>query len=100
MKSLDPPPFAVCTHFVYTTPMTATRIGVRELRANLSGLLRKARHGERFIVMSRNVVVAEIHPPAADPPKRRVPGALKGQIWMADDFDELPQDILDAMEGD
>lgn len=77
-----------------------TRIGVRELRANLSGLLRKARHGESFIVMSRDVVVAEIHPPAPDPPKHRVSGALKGKIWMADDFDETPQDIIDAMEGD
>ncbi|MCA1654722.1 MAG: type II toxin-antitoxin system Phd/YefM family antitoxin [Sphingomicrobium sp.] len=76
-----------------------TRIGVRELRANLSGLLRKARQGETFIVMSRDEVVAEIHPPAREARKPRVPGALKGQIWIADDFDEWPEDILDAMEG-
>lgn len=77
-----------------------TRIGVRELRANLSGFLRKARNGESFVVMSRDEIVAEIHPPAPEPPKRRISGALKGQIWMADDFDETPQDIIDAMEAD
>ncbi|WP_394998849.1 type II toxin-antitoxin system Phd/YefM family antitoxin [Sphingomonas sp.] len=76
-----------------------TRIGVRELRANLSGLLRKARNGESFIVMSRDVVVAQINPPTPDPAKRRVAGALKGQIWIADDFDSWPDDFLDAMEG-
>ena len=76
-----------------------TRIGVRELRANLAGLLRKARHGETFIVMSRDQIVAEIHPPAPEPRPPRVPGALKGQIWIANDFGELPEDILDAMEG-
>jgi len=77
-----------------------TRIGVRELRANLSGLLRKARNGESFVVMSRDEIVAEIHPPAPEPPKRRTLGALKGQIWMADDFDETPQDIIDSIEAD
>jgi len=40
------------------------RVGVRELRANLSGLLRQARQGTSFLVMSRNEVIAEIRPPA------------------------------------
>lgn len=77
-----------------------TRIGVRELRANLSGLLSKARQGGSFIVMSRDVVVAQIIPPSPEPVQRRVLGALKGQIWIAEDFDSWPDDSLDAMEGD
>lgn len=77
-----------------------TSIGVRELRANLSGLLRKARQGESFIIMSRDTVVAQITPPPTEQSKRRVLGALKGRIWIADDFDTWPDDILDAMEGD
>jgi hypothetical protein len=49
--------------------------------------------------MSRNEVVAEIRPPSpsASPPRR--PGALEGRIRIADDFDRLPSDLLDAMEG-
>ena len=27
------------------------------------------------------------------------PGALKGKIWVADDFDETPDWLLDAFEG-
>jgi hypothetical protein len=29
----------------------------------------------------------------------RQPGALRGQIRLAADFDTLPDDVLDAMEG-
>lgn len=41
----------------------------------------------------------------AEPPaKPKLPprkfGAMKGEIWMADDFDEWPEDMLKAMEGD
>jgi antitoxin (DNA-binding transcriptional repressor) of toxin-antitoxin stability system len=75
------------------------RVGVRELRANLSGLLRQARQGTSFLVMSRNEVIAEIRPPSGAERPRRVPGMLKGRIRMAADFDVLPDDVLSAMEG-
>jgi antitoxin (DNA-binding transcriptional repressor) of toxin-antitoxin stability system len=75
------------------------RVGVRELRANLSGLLRQARQGTSFLVMSRNEVIAEIRPPSGTERPRRVPGMLKGKIRMAEDFDLLPDDVLSAMEG-
>jgi antitoxin (DNA-binding transcriptional repressor) of toxin-antitoxin stability system len=75
------------------------RVGVRELRANLSGLLRQARQGASFLVMSRNEVIAEIRPPSGIERPRRVPGLLKGKIRMAEDFDVLPDDVLSAMEG-
>ena len=75
------------------------RVGVRELRANLSSLLRQARHGTSFLVLSHNEVVAEIRPPSKSVSPRRRPGALEGKIHMADDFDALPSDVLDAMEG-
>lgn len=75
------------------------RVGVRELRSNLSSLLRQARHGRSFLIMSRNEVVAEIRPPSKWLSPRRQSGALKGRIRMMDDFDALPPDVLDAMEG-
>jgi prevent-host-death family protein len=75
------------------------RVAVRELRANLSALLRRARQGTPVIVMSRGQVVAEIHPPAGQVRPQRRLGALKGRIQMAPDFDELPPDMLDALEN-
>jgi hypothetical protein len=32
--------------------------------------------------------------------KPRKPGALRGKIWIADDFDEWPEGFIDAMYGD
>ena len=75
------------------------RIGVRELRANLSRLLRQARQGTSFLVMSHNRVIAEIRPPSGSERSFRIPGMLKGKIRMAEHFDLLPDDILSALEG-
>ena len=38
--------------------------------------------------------------PLARPNKPRQPGFLKGKIWIADDFDEWPEDILASFEAD
>jgi hypothetical protein len=36
----------------------------------------------------------------ADQPNSRRPlGLLKGKIWMAEDFDEMPDDLIALMEG-
>ena len=75
------------------------RVGVRELRANLSALLWQVRQGASILVMSRNEVIAEIWPPSGIERPRRVPGLLRGKIRMAEDFDVLPDGVLSAMEG-
>ncbi len=74
------------------------RLGVREFRSNMAGYLRQARHGSTFVIMAHDEVLAEIHPPSKTAQPRR-PGALRGRIRMADDFDALPPDLLDALEG-
>lgn len=76
------------------------RVGVREFRANLTGFLRQARQGRSFLVMSRDQALAEIGPPphATQPPRR--PGALRGRIAIAPDFDALSSDMLAAIEGE
>ncbi len=78
---------------------TPKRIGVREFRANLPGLLRQARQGATFLITSHNEVIAEIRPPSVANRPRRQPGALRGKIHMAPDFDTLPPELLAAMEG-
>lgn len=75
------------------------RVGVREFRGNMTGFLRQARQGASFLITSHDEVVAELHPPSTPKPPRRLVGAMRGQIWMAPDFDTWPDDILDAMEG-
>lgn len=77
-----------------------TRVNVRELRANLSSLLKAASAGATITVVSRDKVVAEIRPPTTPEPRpRRKLGAMKGEIWMADDWDTWPDDILASFEA-
>ncbi len=76
------------------------RVGVREFRGNMTGFLRQVRHGASFLITSHDEVVAEIHPPSTAKRPRRQPGALRGRIRMAADFDTLPADLLAAMEGE
>ncbi len=74
------------------------RVGVRELRGNLTRYLHEVRQGTAVLITSHDAVIAEIHPPSPALRPARQPGALRGQIRMADDFDILPADVLAAME--
>ncbi|MDE3876370.1 antitoxin of toxin-antitoxin stability system [Sinorhizobium meliloti] len=76
---------------------TPRRVGVREFRGNLSSFLKQVEEGQRFVLTSRHKVVAEIGPPSSDVVIRK-PGALRGKIKVADDFDSLPEDVLKSME--
>ena len=82
------------------TDKSPQRVGVREFRGNLTLYLRQARQGRSFLVMSHDQVLAEVGPPrqVERPPRR--PGALRGKILIAPDFDRLPADVLAAMEGE
>ena len=79
--------------------MADLRVGVRDLRSNLTRYLREAERGNRVLVTSRDVVIAEIGAPSADPTlSPRQFGLLKGKIKIADDFDTWPKDVLDSFE--
>ena len=80
-------------------PPPPQRIGVREFRGNLTGFLRQVRQGRSFLITSHDQVLAEIRPPPRAERPRRMFGAMRGKIWIAPDFDTLPDDILDAIEG-
>lgn len=49
--------------------------------------------------MTRSGTYANTAQPDRDAPRRRTPGRLAGKVWIADDFDETPEDILAALEG-
>jgi antitoxin (DNA-binding transcriptional repressor) of toxin-antitoxin stability system len=85
---INPPPES-------TPPM---QVGVRELRGNLTRYLREARQGASILVTSNDTVIAELRAPPAQARAPRQPGALRGQIVMAEEFDTLPTDVLAAME--
>ncbi len=68
---------------------------VTEAKANLSALLERVLQGEEVIISRAGKPIAVLVPFSPDRRPRR-PGALKGRIVIAPDFDELPADLADA----
>lgn len=65
---------------------------ISEAKAQLSALIAKVRTGQEVIIGKAGKPVAKIVPYERKDVSRQ-PGALKGKIKIADDFDELPEDI-------
>jgi prevent-host-death family protein len=68
---------------------------ISQAKAELSALIEAVQKGQEVLIGKAGKPVAKLIPyhGAAHP---RKPGALKGQIWIAPDFDELPTDIAEA----
>jgi prevent-host-death family protein len=73
-----------------------TQVGMHEARTNLSQLVARAEAGEEIVIARRGKPVARLVPVARANSFRSIYGAFRGQIHVADDFDELPDDIADA----
>jgi antitoxin (DNA-binding transcriptional repressor) of toxin-antitoxin stability system len=79
--------------------LTPRQIGVREFRGNLNAFLKDVQAGQSFVLTSHHKAVAEIRPPSRAL-IARMPGALRGKVKLADDFDaELPADVIKSMES-
>jgi prevent-host-death family protein len=74
-----------------------TRVGMHEAKTNFSRLVDSARRGEDVIVERSGRPVAKIV--AYDEKPRglmALEGVWKGKVKIADDFDELPEDLQRA----
>lgn len=74
------------------------RVGVHEAKTQLSKLLARVEAGEQVEIQRNGKPVARLVA-ADDVQPRRFEsfiGSMEGKIWMADDFDELPDDIAEA----
>lgn len=73
---------------------------MHEAKTNLSKLIQQALDGEEVIIAKNGTPLVKLVPCEPETKKLRPPpGLLKGQIWIADDFDETPQEIIDLFEG-
>jgi prevent-host-death family protein len=68
---------------------------ISEAKAQLSALIEKVMAGEEVIIGKAGKPVARIVKYENNRRIRR-PGALKGKIKIADDFDKLPDDLAKA----
>ena len=76
-------------------------VNIHVAKTHLSKLVDRAAAGEEIVIAKAGKPVAKLVP--IDQPKLspRVPGSMQGQaFWMADDFDETPEEFLKAFYGE
>jgi prevent-host-death family protein len=74
-------------------------INIHEAKTNFSKLIDAVGRGEEIVIAKAGKPAARLVP-IAEPKVIRKPGALKGKIRIADDFDApLPDDLRTAFEG-
>jgi prevent-host-death family protein len=65
-------------------------VSIKDAKELLDELVRRAETGEHVVLTREGKRVAELGPVMpADETRPRLLGAMKGQTWIADDFDEL-----------
>jgi prevent-host-death family protein len=75
-------------------------VNIRMAKPHLSRLVAEVVAGEEIVIAKAGRPVARLLPfePRREP---RKPGLLKGQIWIAEDFeDPLPEEIMVAFRGE
>lgn len=73
-----------------------TQISIQTAERNWAEILRRALNGEEVIIERDGKPVAKVSPVRTEEDWF---GMDKGKGWIADDFDETPQEIIDAFEG-
>jgi prevent-host-death family protein len=79
--------------------MTAS-VNVYEAKTHLSQLLDRAAAGEEIVIARAGRPVARLVALSGASSRRRTPGAWRGKVSIADDFDELPTDMEAAFRGE
>ena len=70
-----------------------------EAKTALSKLVDRAAGGEEIVIAKAGKPLAKLVPLSSSVREHK-PGAWKGKVWIAPDFDEpLPEATLDAFEG-
>ena len=68
---------------------------ITQAKAELSALIEEVQRGNEIIVAKAGKPVAKLIA-YRGPATPRKPGAMAGEIWIAPDFDELPDDMAES----
>lgn len=74
------------------------QVNMHEAKSMLSALAEKAWQGETVVIAKAGKPYLDLLPHRGDRTPRK-PGRFKGQIRIADDFDQTPEEIINAFEG-
>lgn len=80
--------------------MAPTTVNLYEAKTQLSRLVERAAAGEEVVIAKAGKPMARLVPLERSAAPRK-PGGWEGRVVVSDDFDApLPDEILDAFEGD
>jgi prevent-host-death family protein len=76
-----------------------TQVGMHEAKSTFSRLVQRAEAGEEIVIARRGTPVVRLVAVRRTSDLASVRGALAGKVWIADDFDRLPDEIVQAFEA-
>ena len=74
-------------------------VNIHEAKTQFSKLVQQAAAGEEIVIAKAGVPLARLVPYRSHAGPRR-PGAWKGKVRIAADFDELPDELARAFAGE
>lgn len=74
-----------------------TRIGMHEAKTQLSKLVERVEAGEEIVITRRGEPAARLVPERRSGGFASLAGAWRGRVKIADDFDELPDDVAESL---
>ena len=69
------------------------QVNMHEAKSQLSRLGRLAWEGEEIVIARNGKPYLRLTPYERSP---RIPGLWKDKVWIAPDFDDTPQDVIDS----
>lgn len=71
------------------------QMNIHQAKTNFSQLVERAEAGEEIIIARDGHPCARLVP-LAPGPRRTMTGMDRGKVWIADDFNETLQDVIDS----
>ena len=75
-------------------------VNIHEAKTHLSRLLDRAAAGEEIVIARAGRPIARLVALSDASSRQRVPGAWRGRVSIAEDFDEWPAEVEAAFRGE
>ena len=75
-------------------------INIHQAKTQLSQLLLRVQQGEKIIIANRGKPVALLSQYQEDKQPKRLPGRLRGQFTVPDNFNQPDEDLIRLFEGE
>jgi prevent-host-death family protein len=72
------------------------KVGMHEAKTHLSALVERALEGEEIVLTRRGEPAVRLVPERTGGGFASLAGVWQGQVRIAEDFDELPEDLAEA----